>query len=162
VLWCGLRRAPPAHERSLIARVLTHMYWDNGPPAARVTGCVDCAPVVAGGGKGIVLVVDDEPAIRLLCKVNLELAGYEVIEAATLAEARSLLDERIAVVLLDMHVGRERSESFLDEVKSAEIPVVVVSGSTDLERLKGRADGVLGKPFAIDDLEAVVERLTAR
>ena len=34
------------------------------------------------------LVVDDEPAIRLLCRVNLELGGYDVREAGTLADAR--------------------------------------------------------------------------
>jgi DNA-binding NtrC family response regulator len=107
--------------------------------------------------------VDDEPAIRLLCKVNLELAGYEVREASNLAEARAQLDpEMISVVLLDMHVGRERSDTFLDEIKGVQVPVVVVSGSTDLDRLRDRADGVLPKPFAIDDLEAIVERLAAR
>jgi DNA-binding response OmpR family regulator len=31
------------------------------------------------GGGAAVLVVDDEPAIRLLCRVNLELEGYDVL-----------------------------------------------------------------------------------
>jgi len=106
--------------------------------------------------------VDDEPSIRLLCRVNLELAGWSVREASTLHEARDRLDDEVAVVLLDMHVGNERSEGFLDEVKALEIPVAVVSGSTDLDRLRGLADAVLGKPFAIDDLEAVVGRLASR
>jgi two-component system alkaline phosphatase synthesis response regulator PhoP len=116
------------------------------------------APVVPGGSKRVVLVVDDEPAIRLLCRVNLELAGYEVREASSLAEGRARLDG-VALVLLDMHVGNERSEGFLREVKRSGTPVVVVSGSTDLERLRGLADAVLAKPFAIDDLEATVARL---
>jgi DNA-binding NtrC family response regulator len=108
-----------------------------------------------------VLVVDDEPAIRLLCRVNLELAGYEVREAATLADARRQL-EGVSVVLLDMHVGAERGETLLAELQEHGIPVAVVTGSRDLESAGARADAVLGKPFTIDDLEATVARLAAR
>src|SRR4029078_1486931 len=71
-------------------------------------------PVAPGGARSVVLVVDDEPAIRLLCRVNLELAGYEVREAATLADARRQL-EGVSVVLLDMHVGAARGETPLAE-----------------------------------------------
>lgn len=107
------------------------------------------------------LVVDDEPAIRLLCRVNLELAGYEVREAATLADARRQL-EGVSVVLLDMHVGAERGETLLAELQEHGIPVAVVTGSTDLESAGAQADAVLGKPFTIDDLEATVARLADR
>jgi DNA-binding NtrC family response regulator len=123
---------------------------------------VHFAAVIGGGSNGVVLVVDDEPAIRLLCRVNLELAGYEVREASTLAEAQERLDDDVSVVLLDMHVGRQRGDRFLAEVKAAGIPVAVVSGSTDLEVLRDLADAVLAKPFAIDDLEQTVARLAHR
>jgi DNA-binding response OmpR family regulator len=118
--------------------------------------------VGTGEPKRVVLVVDDEPAIRLLCKVNLELAGYEVREAGTLDAARTQLDDDdVAVVLLDMHVGRERGESLLGELRARRIPVAVVTGSTDLDALSEAADAVLGKPFTIDELEATVARLAA-
>jgi DNA-binding NtrC family response regulator len=108
-----------------------------------------------------VLVVDDEPAIRLLCRVNLELDGYEVVEAATLTEARQALAETgPALVLLDMHIGNERGDVLLKEFAEQEIPVAVVTGSTDLESISGTtAAAVLGKPFTIDELEATVARL---
>jgi DNA-binding response OmpR family regulator len=55
-----------------------------------------------------VLVVDDDASLRLLCRVNLELDGYRVLEAPTVAEAEDmLLAERVDVVLLDVHVGPE-------------------------------------------------------
>ncbi len=109
------------------------------------------------------LVVDDEPAIRLLCKVNLELGGYEVREAGTLEEARKAVSaDDVAVVLLDMHVGSERSESLLAELRERGLPVAVVTGSADLDALRGAADAVLGKPFTIADLESVVAELTSR
>ena len=91
------------------------------------------------------LVVDDEPAIRLLCRVNLELAGYEVREAGTLRQAREHLQGDVAVVLLDMHVGSERGETLLAELQAQQIPVAA-----------------LGKPFTIEDLEATVARLAGR
>lgn len=110
------------------------------------------------------LVVDDEPAIRLLCRINLELGGYEIREAATLAQARERIAEGgIDLVLLDMHIGSERSNDFLAELNDAGIPVAVVSGSTDLESVaRSGADAVLRKPFTIDDLESTVAELATR
>ena len=127
--------------------------------ARDVCSHLDSCLVVEGGPKGVVLVVDDEPAIRLLCKVNLELDGYEVREAGTLEEARKHLERAVDVVLLDMHIGTERGEMLLEELIERRIPVAVVTGSTDLEIAGARADAVLGKPFTIEELEATVTRL---
>jgi DNA-binding NtrC family response regulator len=117
--------------------------------------------VATGGQQRVVLVVDDEPAIRLLCRVNLELAGYEVREAGSLDEAREQL-EHVDVILLDMHVGNERGEVLLKEVVQLGIAVAVVTGSTDLESASAQgANAVLAKPFTIEDLEATVAALVA-
>jgi DNA-binding NtrC family response regulator len=128
----------------------------------RLWAPLDSSTVVAGGHKGVVLVVDDEPAIRLLCKVNLELDGYEVREAGTLDEARRHLEGPVDVVLLDMHIGRDRGEVLLEELIERQIPVAVVTGSTDLATAGARADATLGKPFTIEELEDTVARLAAR
>ena len=108
-----------------------------------------------------VLIVDDEPNIRRMVGALLASEGYEVREAATLADARRQLDG-VSVVLLDMHVGAERGETLLIELQEHGIPVAVVTGSTDLDSAGARADAVLGKPFTIDDLEATVARLANR
>jgi DNA-binding response OmpR family regulator len=107
-----------------------------------------------GGEQATVLVVDDEPAIRLLCRVNLELEGYRVLEATSLGEARRLLAEgTIAAVLLDMRIGNERGETLLGELRESGVPVVVVTGSAEIDADWAKdADAVLGKPFAIDEL----------
>jgi DNA-binding response OmpR family regulator len=112
----------------------------------------------------VVLVVDDEPAIRFLCKVNLELEGYRVVEAGSLGEARLLIElEPVALVLLDMHLGLERGGALLEELRHREprIPVVIVSGSPELEvgAQPAEADAVLGKPFTIDELMSTVHGL---
>ncbi len=110
----------------------------------------------------MVLVVDDEPAIRLLCRVNLELGGYEVREAGSVGEARRQVAEGVDVVLLDMHLGNERGDVLLEELVEQEIPVAVVTGSADLEAIaETNASAVLGKPFTIEELESTVARLAA-
>lgn len=98
--------------------------------------------------------------MRLLCRVNLEHEGHTVYEAATLAEARGLL-ERLTpqVVLLDLHVGSEDGLELLDEIEALDLParVVLLSGSSEVgSSLRGRVAGVLGKPFELDRLAAAV------
>ena len=112
------------------------------------------------------LVVDDEPAIRLLCKANLELEGYRVLEAGSLDAARRTLDaEQVDVVLLDLHLGGDSGEELVAELADRErpIPVALISGSADAGRVEGAgADAVLGKPFSLEQLSTVVRTLTAR
>jgi len=117
---------------------------------------------VAGQGKTI-LVVDDEPSIRLLCRVNLELEGLRVLEAGTLGQARLLLEtEDVEAVLLDVHVAGERGSTLLYELRDAEQPISVafLTGSETLADAEvAAADAVLRKPFAIDALTTTVRRL---
>lgn len=110
-----------------------------------------------------VLVVDDEPSIRLLCRINLELEGHEVREAESLATARAELETGdVDVVLLDVHLHHERSDVLIEEChgRRPRVPVVLVSGSADVtvDRLTD-ADAILPKPFEIDELVAAVRDL---
>ena len=110
-----------------------------------------------------ILVVDDEPSIRLLCRVNFELEGHEVLEAHSLATAREALEEHeVDVVVLDVHLGRERSDELVAECRAQQppIPVVLVTGSLDPAYPDlHRADAVLPKPFELDQLLSAVRRL---
>jgi DNA-binding NtrC family response regulator len=107
-----------------------------------------------------VLVVDDESSLRLLCRVNLELEGHVVHEAATLAEARDVISRELPdVILLDVHVGAEDGLELLDEIEALEVPArtVLISGSSDTtDAMRARVDVVLGKPFELDTLAAAV------
>jgi DNA-binding NtrC family response regulator len=122
--------------------------------------------VASVGARPVVLVVDDEPAIRLLCRVNLEFEGFEVHEAGTIAAARAALaNGGVAAVLLDMHIGLDDGMVLLREIVSRDprVPVAVVSGSTDIHHEDfSLADAVLGKPFTIDALTATVRTLAGR
>jgi DNA-binding response OmpR family regulator len=106
-----------------------------------------------------VLVVEDDPAIRLLCRVNLELEGFSVREAASIKAGREAVgEERPAVVFLDVHLGGVSSDDLLDELRADGIPVVLVSGTTDPEQYRGRATEVMGKPFDPSALVAAARR----
>lgn len=113
------------------------------------------------GGSHTVLVVDDEPSIRLLCRVNLELDGYTVLEAGSLADARGQIDAAtVDAVLLDLHLGVERSNELISELAGRGIPVALVTGSTDVaSAARSGADAVLPKPFAIELLLSTVRTL---
>jgi len=113
-----------------------------------------------------VLVLDDERSIRLLCRVNLELDGHEVVEAASLAEARdALAGGGVDVVVLDLHLRGERSDELVAECRARRppVPVILVTGSIEAGGAQSLgADAVLGKPFEIDDLRRAVRALAAR
>jgi len=110
-----------------------------------------------------ILVVDDDPSIRLLCRVNLELDGHEVLEAHSLDSAReTLAEEEVDVVVLDVHLHRERSDPLVTEchARRPPIPVVLVTGSVELTHPALReADAVLPKPFELDRLLSAVRNL---
>lgn len=106
------------------------------------------------------LVVDDDPALRMLCRVNLQIEGFAVREAASVAEAdAAVADERPDVVLLDVHLNAEQSMGLLDRLRRDGIPVVLVTGSVDIDEYRHRADAVLAKPFDPRALVEVAQRL---
>ncbi len=124
------------------------------------------------GGEGgrtdvkTVLVVDDERSLRLLCRVNLELEGHRVLEAATLAEARALIEQEAPdVILLDVHLGNDDGLDLLDELEAQDYParVVLLSGTSEIgSELRVRVAGVIGKPFDLQRLTAAVSGVTRR
>jgi two-component system C4-dicarboxylate transport response regulator DctD/two-component system response regulator AauR len=112
-----------------------------------------------------VLVVDDDPSLRLLCRVNLELDGYRVLEAHDIAEAEEKLrTETVHLVLLDVHVGPESGVELMRAVREegGAPPIVLVTGSARLDaETQAEADGVVAKPFRLEELLGVVRRLVS-
>src|SRR2546421_1096579 len=108
-----------------------------------------------------VLVVDDDASIRLLCRVNLELEGWRVLEAASIGAARSQMSaEPVDVVLLDVHVGTEDGFAFADELRQLrpETAVALLTGSADPD--SSAADALIPKPFTLEQLVGTVRDLT--
>jgi DNA-binding response OmpR family regulator len=112
-----------------------------------------------------VLIVDDEPDVLLLLRVNLEAAGYQTVLAADGETALNKIDESVPdVVLLDIMMpvmdgwGVLRA---LSERDGAPRVVVVSAKSSDRDIVRALTSGALDyvtKPFDPDDLVEVVAR----
>jgi two-component system alkaline phosphatase synthesis response regulator PhoP len=111
------------------------------------------------------LVIDDEAPIRLLCRVNLEAEGIEVLEAA---EGQSGLElakkERPDAILLDVMMpgmdGWNVAERLLADEDTRAIPIIFLTARADLrDRVRGLDVGGLDyvtKPFNPVDLATLV------
>jgi CheY-like chemotaxis protein len=115
-----------------------------------------------------VLVVDDDPALRMLCRVNLELDGYAVLEAGTVDEAADqAMATAVDVILLDIRMGEGLGNglTLLDRLPSERRPAVaLLTGSVDLTHFERpvEVDAIISKPFALDDLATAVHELATR
>ena len=119
--------------------------------------------VKVGAEQTTVLVADDEPSIRLLCRVNLEFEGLRVLEAATLDEARAELErEHVDVLLIDVHLGDRDGRDLVRELRAQDkpLPIALLTGSVSLNaEERGGADDLIEKPFSLDALVDTVRRL---
>ena len=118
-----------------------------------------------------VLVIDDEAPIRLLCRVNLEAEGMDVLEAA---DGPSGLDEARAkepdVVLLDVMMpgldGWRVAEQLLEDDRTSEIPIIFLTARAEFrDRARGLDIGgvdYVTKPFNPLELAPLVRELLAR
>ena len=118
---------------------------------------------MGGRAERLVIVADDDASIRLLCRVNLELEGYRVREATGLAEiSRIAEEEEVALVLLDIHLGREDGIEVARAVRASrpDVPIAFLSGSVDFsERSAAVSDAAIRKPFTLEELIGTVHRL---
>ena len=114
---------------------------------------------------GVVLLVEDEPAVRDLTRRALERAGYTVLaaeDADRAIEASQRWPERIDVLLTDVTMPGLHGPELADEIRARrpEIGVVFMSGyADDVLRSSGVtpvAGSFLPKPFSIDALVRTV------
>jgi DNA-binding response OmpR family regulator len=126
---------------------------------------------IDGDGVTRVLVIDDEAPIRLLCRVNLEAEGMEVLEAADgptgLERARTAQPD---VILLDVMMpgldGWQVAEELLDDETTNNIPIVFLTARAELrDRARGLDVGGIDyvtKPFNPIELASLVRNLLGR
>ena len=117
------------------------------------------------------LVIDDEAPIRLLCRVNLEAEGIEVLEAADGTSGLSLArEERPDVVLLDVMMpgldGWRVAEELLEDELTCGIPIIFLTARAEFrDRARGLDIGgvdYVTKPFNPLELAPLVRDLLVR
>ena len=116
----------------------------------------------------LVLVVDDEPDIQYLVKLNLELDGHEVMVASTGSEALTAVKERVPdVIVLDVMMpemdGFEALKKLKENPATAGIPVIMLTAKAqDADVFRGwqsGADLYLTKPFNPQELITFIKRI---
>jgi PAS domain S-box-containing protein len=116
-------------------------------------------------GQGLVLVVEDEVAIRSLIQTSLEELGYTVLSAEHGAQGLELFErsvDDIILVLLDivMPVLDGAETAIAIRQRNPEVPILVMSGISDDDALRRfgevRISGFVPKPFAPEQLAQAI------
>ncbi|MDE3017998.1 MAG: sigma-54-dependent Fis family transcriptional regulator [Nitrospirota bacterium] len=114
-----------------------------------------------------ILIVDDEPLMRLSMLDALKAVGYEVRAAATGQEGHAILSsETFDIVITDLRLPGSDGLSLLQACKQrsprSEVILITAHGSveTAVEAMKLGAYDYVTKPFAMDELLLVVDRVT--
>jgi CheY-like chemotaxis protein len=113
--------------------------------------------------EGVILIVDDDEAIREALQLALETQGYETAVATQGEEALAWLGEHPSpgLVLLDLMMPRMDGWAVIDELRQSDrlfqLPIVVI---TAFGRDLGSAASLplLRKPIELNDLMTTVDR----
>jgi len=136
------------------------------PAAAAVQSAMPAMPTVGKRAHNI-LIVDDEPAIRLLCRHGLQAEGLFCEEASNGPEALALVGAKpFDLVLLDMAMpggmtGLDVCRRLRENPPTPHLRIIVFSGHVSADDLAqvmlAGADDFLTKPFSILQLQARVK-----
>jgi CheY-like chemotaxis protein len=116
-------------------------------------------------GRGLVLVVEDEPLMRELAEIMLQHIGYEVITAADGVEAREVFQQHkdeIRCVLCDLTMPRMDGWETLEALRriQPDLAVILASGYAETQVMQGehpeRPQVFLHKPYMSADLGAAL------
>ncbi|MEY1660758.1 phosphate regulon transcriptional regulator PhoB [Isoalcanivorax beigongshangi] len=118
-----------------------------------------------------ILIVDDEPAIREMVAVALELADFEVLEAENAQTAHAIIvDSRPELVLLDWMLpsvtGIELARRLKRDENTAEIPIIMLTAKSEednkIQGLDVGADDYITKPFSTRELISRIKAVLRR
>ena len=118
-----------------------------------------------------ILIVDDEPAIREMVAVALELADFDVLEADNAQRAHEyIVDERPDLVLLDWMLpsvsGIELARRLKREDATAEVPIIMLTAKSEednkIQGLDVGADDYITKPFSTRELISRIKAVLRR
>jgi len=120
----------------------------------------------AGGHPLCVLVVEPAPLLRTLIRLALESTGYEVVCAASLAEAEVALSRRPSIVISELNLADGSGDTVCRRLRALShrhVPFVLMSSGPE-ETLARRAalceaDRCFEKPRGLDALLPLVHEL---
>jgi DNA-binding NtrC family response regulator len=118
-------------------------------------------PTVADGRPTSILVVDDDEDVRALVVLHLQMSGLSVREEATVDSGlASLAESAPDIVLTDLNFGSDTGERIIRRCRELDQPVILMTASAEIRDIdEDLREGllILRKPFALDDLSAIVD-----
>jgi DNA-binding response OmpR family regulator len=163
------RLGPATHLERPRRRQRALRHWGLREPGARFRAACEADSRAAAEGR--ILIVDDEDAIRLICRLNLESVGFETLEAPDGETALELARaERPDLIVLDIMLpgidGWGVAEELAGAAETRDIPILFLSARSDRsDEVRGLEAGGLGhvtKPFDPDDLTDRVDEMLER
>ena len=115
-----------------------------------------------------ILVVDDEPRMRRFVRMNLDLEGYEVLEADNgLVALEKVRDDMPDLVLLDVAMPEMDGFETLERIREVSaVPVIMLTVKSDeADRIRGLdlgADDYVTKPFSPRELLSRIRAVLRR
>jgi CheY-like chemotaxis protein len=113
-----------------------------------------------------ILVIDDDPDVRTLCRLNLGWAGHEVLEAEGGQQALEMVaadapDALVLDIMMPVVDGLDVLRQVRSDPATRELPVVLISARVGVEDqmrgLETGADAYVTKPFSPETLTGMVE-----
>lgn len=107
-----------------------------------------------------ILIVEDEPIVAMMLEDMLaELGSSPTAPALSVADAMAVLeDERPDAAILDVNLGRERSDAIADRLRDIGVPIVFATGY-GRDGFPAHGAEVIEKPYRQDDVAAALCRV---
>jgi chemosensory pili system protein ChpA (sensor histidine kinase/response regulator) len=127
----------------------------------------EAARLISSPRRRVILLVEDDPTVRLALARGLRRAGFACLEVASGARALDLARQRPPDLLLtDMEIpekdGLEVLREFRGDPRLLDVPAIVICGqhsAETLETVRSLRAQVVGKPFGPATVVREVERL---
>lgn len=135
------------------------------PPAEETDPERSSVPEASSGTSARVLIVDDEEMVRNILVKLLTLKGHDVTPVGSANEALKTLEEQsFDVVFTDLGMPQMNGRQLAHEIRSrfTDLPIVLLTGDTEIGEPGADVNVVLSKPFKVDQLQDTIQRLLTR
>lgn len=146
----------------LVARAGGQLAAEVGPDGAGTTFTFDWPDGPAENGYRL-LIVDDQPAARLVLRTVLMALGFACEEASGPADALARLEgQRFDAIFTDLHMPEGGGRRLMEALASMpHRPAIIIVSAEEMseEALPGHCDAVIAKPLTVQAVVDVIRKL---
>lgn len=116
-----------------------------------------------------ILIVEDDPQITKILKLNLKISGYETDSTTLMKDAwDKIVTEHFDLILMDIGLPDGSGLDLCEKVRQSgnDVPIVFLSARTDestvVRGIKNGADDYLRKPFGLEELKVRINKFVRK